>query len=104
MSVVVAVSDYNFGTLIRTDVTDEYTQFNTTFGKFILNQRMIWGQYSSLCTSYSVTRMQFYAYEIARNRRGLNDWVYEKAQEEAKKEVREKKERSRIDLLCSSLC
>lgn len=35
-----------------------------------------------------VTRMQFYAYEIARNRRGLNDWVYEKAQEEAKKEVR----------------
>ncbi|PWN90162.1 DUF757-domain-containing protein [Acaromyces ingoldii] len=60
------VSDFNFGTLIRTDVADEYTQFNTTF----------------------VTRMQFYAYEIARNRRGLNDWVYEKAQEEAKKEVR----------------
>jgi hypothetical protein len=28
-----AVSDYNFGTLIRTDASDEYTQFNTTFGK-----------------------------------------------------------------------
>lgn len=30
----------------------------------------------------SVTRMQFYVYEIARNRRGLNEWVFEKAQEE----------------------
>lgn len=58
------VSDYNFGTLIRTDASDEYTQFNTTF----------------------VTRMQFYAYEIARNRRGLNDWIYDKAKEEEKKE------------------
>lgn len=28
-----AVTDYNFGTLIRTDVSDEYTQYNTTFGK-----------------------------------------------------------------------
>jgi hypothetical protein len=27
------VSDYNFGTLIRTDASDEYTQFNTTFGE-----------------------------------------------------------------------
>jgi hypothetical protein len=26
--------------------------------------------------------MQFYVYEIARNRRGLNEWVFEKAQEE----------------------
>lgn len=34
--------------------------------------------------------MQFYVYEIARNRRGLNDWVYEKAQEEARKEVSER--------------
>ncbi|UZJ51366.1 hypothetical protein CBS101457_000686 [Exobasidium rhododendri] len=58
------VSDYNFGTLIRTDATDEYTQFNTTF----------------------VTRMQFYAYEIARNKRGLNDWIFEKAKEDAQKE------------------
>ncbi|SNX82407.1 related to DUF757 domain protein [Melanopsichium pennsylvanicum] len=58
------VADYNFGTLIRTDATDEYTQFNTTF----------------------VTRLQFYVYEIARCRRGLNDWVYEKAQKEAARE------------------
>ncbi|CAO1628040.1 unnamed protein product [Parajaminaea phylloscopi] len=55
------IADFNFGTLIRTDSSDEYTQFNTTF----------------------VTRLQFYVYEIARNRRGLNDWVYEKAQKEA---------------------
>jgi hypothetical protein len=28
-----AVTDYNFGTLIRTDASEEYTQFNTTFGE-----------------------------------------------------------------------
>ncbi|SOV06134.1 related to DUF757 domain protein [Ustilago sp. UG-2017a] len=62
------VADYNFGTLIRTDASDEYTQFNTTF----------------------VTRLQFYVYEIARCRRGLNDWVCEKAQKEAAKEKAKK--------------
>lgn len=31
-----------------------------------------------------VPRMQFYAIEIARNRAGLNDWIYEKAQAEKK--------------------
>lgn len=30
-----------------------------------------------------VPRMQFYAIEIARNRDGLNDWIFEKAQKEA---------------------
>ncbi|CEH18574.1 duf757-domain-containing protein [Ceraceosorus bombacis] len=62
------VADYNFGTLIRTDAAEEYTQYNTTF----------------------VTRMQFYAYEIARNRRGLNDWVRTKAIEEAEAEKAKK--------------
>lgn len=33
-----------------------------------------------------VTRLQFYVYEIARCRRGLNDWIYDKAQKEAAKE------------------
>lgn len=28
------VADFNFGTLIRTDAADEYTQFNTTFGTY----------------------------------------------------------------------
>jgi len=31
----------------------------------------------------TVPRMQFYAIEIARNRNGLNDWIFEKAQKEA---------------------
>lgn len=30
----------------------------------------------------AVPRMQFYAVEIARNRKGLNDWVFEKTQAE----------------------
>ncbi|CAO1618704.1 unnamed protein product [Sympodiomycopsis kandeliae] len=63
------VADFNFGTLIRTDSSDEYTQYNTTF----------------------VTRLQFYVYEIARNRRGLNDWIYEKAQKEAAEAAAKKK-------------
>ncbi|KAK0523736.1 D-lactate ferricytochrome c oxidoreductase [Tilletia horrida] len=64
------VTDFNFGTLIRTDASDEYTQFNTTF----------------------VMRLQFYVFEIARNRRGFNNWVYEKAQKEkAKEEARKAK-------------
>ncbi len=61
-------TDFNFGTLIRTDATDEYTQFNTTF----------------------VTRLQFYVYEIARCRRGLNDWVYERPPEGSCKEKAKK--------------
>jgi hypothetical protein len=32
-----------------------------------------------------VPRMQFYAVEIARNRAGLNNWVYDKAQAEKNK-------------------
>ncbi|WFD34853.1 D-lactate dehydrogenase (cytochrome) [Malassezia cuniculi] len=51
------IADFNFGTLIRTDATQEYTQLNTIF----------------------VTRFQFYIIEIARCRRGMNDWVYENA-------------------------
>ncbi|THH30496.1 hypothetical protein EUX98_g3707 [Antrodiella citrinella] len=58
------VKDYNFGSLIRTDATDEYGEKNTIF----------------------VTRMQFYAFEIARNRLGLNDRAHELAKEEAAKE------------------
>ncbi|KAH6667095.1 DUF757 domain-containing protein [Plectosphaerella plurivora] len=54
------VDDYNFGTMLRTDPKLEYTQHETIF----------------------VPRMQFYAVEIARNRKGLNDWIYEKAQAE----------------------
>lgn len=33
-----------------------------------------------LTSVWVVPRMQFYAIEIARNREGLNDWIYEQAQ------------------------
>ncbi|EFR05356.1 DUF757 domain-containing protein [Nannizzia gypsea CBS 118893] len=52
------VADYNFGTLLRANPKFEYGEKETIF----------------------VVRMQFYAIEIARNRAGLNDWVYEQAQ------------------------
>ncbi|TPX41679.1 hypothetical protein SeMB42_g05468 [Synchytrium endobioticum] len=44
------VNDYNFGTLLRINADEEYTEENTFF----------------------VTRLQFYAVEIARNREGFN--------------------------------
>ncbi|CAI4827529.1 ADM_collapsed_G0055190.mRNA.1.CDS.1 [Saccharomyces cerevisiae] len=47
------IEDYNFGTLLRTDASAEYGQFTTCF----------------------VVRLQFYAFEIARNKHGLNDWI-----------------------------
>ena len=47
------IEDYNFGTLLRTDADAEYGQHTTIF----------------------VVRIQFYAFEIARNRHGLNDWI-----------------------------
>jgi len=56
------VDDYNFGTMLRSNPKWEYGQDETIF----------------------VPRMQFYAIEIARNRKGLNDWIYEKEHPEAK--------------------
>ncbi|EMC94701.1 hypothetical protein BAUCODRAFT_124300 [Baudoinia panamericana UAMH 10762] len=52
------VEDYNFGTMLRANPAWEYGEKETIFA----------------------VRMQFYAVEIARNRAGLNDWIYEKAQ------------------------
>jgi len=57
------VTDYNFGTLIRTDSKEEYGEVNSLF----------------------VTRMQFFAIEIARNRLGLNNLVHEIAQKAAQR-------------------
>ncbi|KAJ9265585.1 hypothetical protein DTO195F2_1624 [Paecilomyces variotii] len=56
------VADFNFGTILRANPKFEYEQDTTIF----------------------VPRMQFYAVEIARNRAGLNDWVYERAHPEEK--------------------
>lgn len=50
------MDDYNFGTLLRIDASEEYTEKNTIFA----------------------VRVQFYAIEIARNRHGLNDWAAKK--------------------------
>lgn len=47
------VEDYSFGTLMRADAKDEYTDANTLL----------------------VPRIQFYAIEIARNREGINDSI-----------------------------
>lgn len=47
------VEDFNFGTLLRTDASKEYSEENSIF----------------------VVRMQFYAIEIFRNRHCLNDWA-----------------------------
>ncbi|KAK3629492.1 hypothetical protein LTR56_006462 [Elasticomyces elasticus] len=54
------VEDYNFGTMLRANPTWEYGEKETIFA----------------------VRMQFYAIEIARNREGLNDWIYEKSQKD----------------------
>ena len=62
------IKDFNFGCLIRTDARGEYGETNTMF----------------------VTRIQFYAFEIARNRLGLNDKAHEIAKEEAAKEAAKK--------------
>lgn len=57
------VEDYNFGTMLRRSPKFEYGQDEAIFA----------------------VRVQFYAIEIARNRAGLNDWIYEKAQADAKR-------------------
>lgn len=51
------VEDFNFGTMLRRNPKFDYGEKETMFA----------------------LRMQFYAIEIARNRAGLNDWIYEQA-------------------------
>ncbi|KIW42610.1 uncharacterized protein PV06_06142 [Exophiala oligosperma] len=57
------IDDFNFGTMLRKSPKTEYGEKETIFA----------------------VRMQFYAVEIARNRAGLNDWIYENAQKDAGK-------------------
>lgn len=56
------LKDYNFGTLVRKFSNRPYAEDN----------------------SILVTRVQFFAIEIARNRAGLNDTVYQDAQAKKK--------------------
>ncbi|XP_043837368.1 protein PBDC1 isoform X2 [Dromiciops gliroides] len=53
------VEDFNYGTLLRLDCTQGYSEENTIFA----------------------TRIQFFAIEIARNREGYNRAVYNSAQQ-----------------------
>lgn len=57
------LADYNFGTLIRGDADRGYAEDNAIL----------------------VTRTQFVALEVARNRTGINDKIYEEAQAEKAK-------------------
>ncbi|KAH7106878.1 DUF757-domain-containing protein [Auriculariales sp. MPI-PUGE-AT-0066] len=68
------VDKFNFGSLIRTNAEDEYSQYNSIF----------------------VIRIQFYAIEIARNRLGLNDKIHEKEKKElAEKKAKEEREKAK---------
>lgn len=55
------VEDFNYGTLLRLDCSQGYSEENTLFA----------------------TRIQFFAIEIARNREGCNRVVYRKTREAA---------------------
>nr|XP_009675992.1 PREDICTED: protein PBDC1 [Struthio camelus australis] len=55
------VEDFNYGTLLRLDCSKDYTDENTIFA----------------------TRIQFFAIEIARNREGCNNVVYNSAKKPA---------------------
>ncbi|PHH65366.1 hypothetical protein CDD81_2470 [Ophiocordyceps australis] len=61
------IDDYNFGTMVRNSPRVEYNEDTTIF----------------------VPKIQFYAIEIARNRNGLNDWIYEEAQATREKKQHE---------------
>ncbi|CAG9835550.1 unnamed protein product [Diabrotica balteata] len=58
------VEDYSYGTLLRADAKDDYKEDNTIL----------------------VTRIQFYAIELARNREGVNDVLRKKFWPESKEE------------------
>lgn len=84
------IDDYNFGTMLRTNPKFEYDQDTTIFGMITFGISLWVGKESTWTDNASfpsllVPRMQFYAVEIARNRAGLNDWIYEKAQAEKNK-------------------
>ena len=81
------IKDHNFGSLIRTDSEGEYSERNTIFG---LSSCTF---YFLFLTLHTVMRMQFYVFEIARNRLGLNDKAHEIAKEDARKEAEKKAER-----------
>ncbi|KAF7293061.1 DUF757-domain-containing protein [Mycena indigotica] len=96
------VKDYNFGSLIRMNAKEEYVEKNTIFGgllAFALSLLLTCpGSYSDTgrlplvfeCLVLITAHLQFYAFEIARNRLGLNDTAHDLAKAEAAKEKAQK--------------
>ncbi|OAA58371.1 putative protein family UPF0368 [Niveomyces insectorum RCEF 264] len=72
------IDDYNFGTMLRSNPKWEYGQEETIFGEG--TTRITKYAQRKPAANRTVPRMQFYAVEIARNRHGLNDWIFEQAQ------------------------
>ena len=94
------VDDYNFGSLIRTDATGEYSQINSLFGTYavVILQSCPHMSHShahavlrSRGPSGSSLRLSTNPFKIARNRLGYNDEVYEAAQREKEKSKAKKK-------------
>ncbi|KAG8921468.1 hypothetical protein FRC00_008610 [Tulasnella sp. 408] len=83
------INDYNFGTLLRPDCKDEYTEKNSMFGEFALST-LVGRPLQTIVSPDLVTRTQFYAIEIARNRLGLNDEIHLQAKAHAEKEKQAK--------------
>ena len=110
------VKDYNFGSLIRTDARQEYSETNTIFGQYApppppppvqahhaarapVTRIQVRPVLCRLRRPATVSdTVQFYAFEIARNRLGLNDKAHEIAKAEAAKEKEKaEKEKARAE-------
>lgn len=68
VSYFVICQDYNFGSLLRLDASQDYSEENSTIGEFY-SSRMCLKLTRVVC---SVPRIQFLAIEIARNVEGHN--------------------------------
>ncbi|KAL9709194.1 hypothetical protein Ac2012v2_007549 [Leucoagaricus gongylophorus] len=103
------IKDYNFGSLIRSDARGEYGENNTIFGMFSFHFccHLAPPQLSLPTSSLDheaftklvlVTRTQFLAVEISRNRLGLNDKAHEFAKAEGEKDRQKaQKEKESVD-------
>lgn len=79
------VEDFNYGTLLRLDCEEDYTEENSIFGTYASPracfERLKLEQLTSVTRFlFSVTRIQFLAIEIARNREGYNSAVFRSKQ------------------------
>lgn len=63
---------------MRKDCEGDYSEENSIFGELRCVREE--GGAQLISRACPVLRVQFYAFEIARNRRGLNDAAWQKAQ------------------------